>query len=173
MPAHQIHQISDGNSGSPSERDLEALSAALSRVIRVLHFRPNRSAELLALTVMQARCLHAIADREGQHLVDVAVRVGAALPGTSRMVDRLVRLGLVLRRPDPTDRRAILLSLTDRAKASLAEVRAGRLAEIEQATCRLDSPSFARVLASLRLLADAAEQTQTEPDRDVTSMPWS
>ncbi len=41
----------------------------------------------------------------------------------SRMIDRMQQAGLVERRPDPADRRAWRLYLTDRAQALIEELR--------------------------------------------------
>lgn len=43
-------------------------------------------------------------------------------PALSRMVDRLVARGLVQRRPDPTDARGVLVSLTDTGHTTQRQV---------------------------------------------------
>jgi DNA-binding MarR family transcriptional regulator len=50
---------------------------------------------------------------EGSRLTDLAAHARMTLPAMSELVDDLQRLGIVERRPDPTDRRAKLICLTD------------------------------------------------------------
>ena len=44
---------------------------------------------------------------------DVAAAVGRHVSSVSRVVDQLVELGMLDRRPDPADRRQVLVALTD------------------------------------------------------------
>lgn len=59
-------------------------------------------------------------------LGDLAAREGVAPPTLTRMIANLERDGYVLRRPDPRDRRAIRVSLTDRGRELVATVLAVR-----------------------------------------------
>jgi DNA-binding MarR family transcriptional regulator len=49
-----------------------------------------------------------------------------AKPSMTRTVAALVERGLVLRQDDPTDRRSVILSLTDDGRRSLAAIRRKR-----------------------------------------------
>lgn len=62
---------------------------------------------------------------------DLAGALGHDKGGVSRHVQQLVDLGLVERRPDPEDRRAQLLVLTDEAVARLDAVRRERSARFD------------------------------------------
>jgi DNA-binding MarR family transcriptional regulator len=48
--------------------------------------------------------------------------------GTTKRLDRLERAGLITRRPDPTDRRGILIALTDEGRRMIDAVTAPHLA---------------------------------------------
>ena len=50
---------------------------------------------------------------EGSRLTDLAAQARMTLPAMAEIVDDLQRLGIVERRPDPSDRRAKLITLTD------------------------------------------------------------
>jgi DNA-binding MarR family transcriptional regulator len=50
---------------------------------------------------------------DGSRLTELAAQARMTLPAMSELVDDLQRLGIVERRPDPTDRRAKLICLTD------------------------------------------------------------
>jgi DNA-binding MarR family transcriptional regulator len=49
-------------------------------------------------------------------LNDLAVRMGTSAPTASRAVDALEALGLAARAPDPEDRRALSIALTERGR---------------------------------------------------------
>ena len=51
---------------------------------------------------------------------------GCAKPSMTRTVGALVERGLVLRQDDPTDRRSVILSLTDEGRRSLTAIRRKR-----------------------------------------------
>ncbi len=48
---------------------------------------------------------------------DIAELTGNAPPAASRIVERMVQAGLLLRHPDPVDRRAVVVDLSDRGEA--------------------------------------------------------
>ena len=57
---------------------------------------------------------------EGSRLTDLARGANITPQAMGELVDELEELGYVERRPDPTDRRAKLIMLTDRGKACIA-----------------------------------------------------
>ena len=67
---------------------------------------------------------------DGSRLTELAAQARMTLPAMSELVDDLQRLGIVERRPDPTDGRAKLICLTE---AGWEAMRAARRAiqEIE------------------------------------------
>ncbi len=114
--------------GARLRRDLNASGFPVRQphgyVLRALHERP------LALTALA-------------ELLDVSKQAAA------QVVDEMVDLGLVDRSPDPSDRRAKLLSLTGRGRA--ARARALEVsAELERAV-----PHAAAVKAGLLALIEA------------------
>ena len=67
---------------------------------------------------------------DGSRLTELAAQARMTLPAMSELVDDLQRIGIVERRPDPSDGRAKLICLTD---AGWEAMRTGRrvIAEIE------------------------------------------
>lgn len=59
----------------------------------------------------------------GLHQCDLAERLGVEAPTVTRMVQRLERGGLIDRRPDPDDARAVRLYPTQRARLLEAVIR--------------------------------------------------
>lgn len=94
-------------------------------------------------------------DPEGTRLTLLATRAGMSPQAMGEVVDELEELGYVVRRPDPTDRRAKLVALTDRGRDCVA---AGR-ATIEGIEERLVDQLGADGHRTLRrLLADLLER---------------
>jgi DNA-binding MarR family transcriptional regulator len=79
-------------------------------------------------------------------LRSLADREGVRPPSMTRSVAALVERGLVDRTPDPSDRRQVLVSLTDRGQAVLAEVRNRRTEYLARRLAGL-TPAQRQVLA--------------------------
>jgi len=88
------------------------LSHAERRLVRRL------SAQLAAegCTVDQWRVLSAVADGAGHPMTEIAEYALLPAPSLTKLVDRMVADNLVFRRPDPTDRRRVLLHLAARGR---------------------------------------------------------
>ena len=99
--------------------NLGFLVADISRLMRrAYRQRQQRS----ALTVAQARALVHLARHEGVRQVDLAETLEVQPITLARLIDQLVRAGLVERRPDPTDRRAYRVYLTRSAVPHLSAI---------------------------------------------------
>lgn len=73
----------------------------------------------------------------------------------SRQVQHLTDLGLVTREPDPDDRRAQVISLTDFARARLAEVLVARRRRLRERLGHWDDEQLDSFLDGLRLYNSA------------------
>lgn len=83
------------------------------------------------LTFTQWRAIVRVGEREdGCRVGEVAARLNAALPATSRLLRRLERRGLLTLERDEADRRATRARLTDRGTELRSSVLAYRKAEI-------------------------------------------
>ncbi|MGC4805331.1 MarR family winged helix-turn-helix transcriptional regulator [Micromonospora sp. DT233] len=82
-------------------------------------------------------------------LTDLAARLGVGKGTLSRQINALEALGLVRREPDPDDRRAAPLRLTDEGRRRFDAARSSRLAEFRRILERWapqDVAHFARLL---------------------------
>ena len=68
------------------------------------------------LTLAHWVILSALWREDGMPVSDLARYNGTNLPAASRVVDRMVDAGLVSRRPDPSDRRSVLVYLTPKGE---------------------------------------------------------
>lgn len=77
----------------------------------------------LGLTPSHAEILAVLDEFGPMSLRDLGEMIVCEASAPSRIVDTLVRRGLVERTNDPADRRAIIISLTDAARAKLPALR--------------------------------------------------
>jgi DNA-binding MarR family transcriptional regulator len=86
-------------------------------------------------------------------LSELSDRLRIAPRTATEFVDALQARDLVRRRPDPADRRATLVEVTDHGAGILAEIRATRGTEAGRVFGRLspaDRAELARILSKLR-----------------------
>ena len=74
------------------------------------------------VTLAQLLALHFISAKAPITLMSLSHVLDLRPPATSAMVDRLTRAGLVCRRPDPSDRRRVLLTVTAHAVAMMGKI---------------------------------------------------
>lgn len=67
----------------------------------------------LGLTVIEWYILRALYDQDGQHASELARAVGRAATSFTPNLDKLQNKGLIERRADPSDRRAVRIYLTE------------------------------------------------------------
>lgn len=72
----------------------------------------RRAIRPLGLTVIEWYILRALYDEDGQHASELAQAVGRAATSFTPNLDKLQDKGLIERRPDPGDRRAVRIHLT-------------------------------------------------------------
>jgi DNA-binding MarR family transcriptional regulator len=100
-----------------------------------------------------ARALNVLGRHGDMRLSALADHLRIAPRTATEVVDDLQRLGLAERRPDPADRRAVLVGLTGAGAGTSRDIRAARLAEGERFFTALDPDdraALARILAKLR-----------------------
>lgn len=77
----------------------------------------GRAVQPLGLTIIEWYILRALFERDGQHASELARAVGRAATSFTPNLDKLQSKGYIERKPDPTDRRAVHIYLTDQAQA--------------------------------------------------------
>lgn len=132
----------------------------LSRFIRAEMDRRISEAGL-GLTPGEGRAL-AHAARAGVVRQNVlAERIGIEAMTLSTYVDRLEAKGLVERLPDPEDRRAKLVRLTDAASKALGHVDAAAMSIRKDAAASMDPADWATLLRLLRQARDNLAEMRT------------
>jgi MarR family transcriptional regulator, 2-MHQ and catechol-resistance regulon repressor len=144
------------------ERDAADLHAALSELIRVYQFRDRDRICCHDLSVTQCHALEVIADTGPLSMNDLAARLYLDKSTTSRVVDALERKRVAVREPNPNDRRALLLTVTDEGRDVLSRIRFEIIAEEKRLISDFE-PAVRREMIRLigRLARAAAARVDT------------
>ena len=117
-------------------------------LMRVARTQRRRWRDVLApweLSPHHARALKVVSERDGVRLAPRAAPAGA---------DGLQERGLIQRTPDPGDRRAVILRLTDEGRRVRGEIGAARAADSEDLFARLSADDRSTLARLLRTLSD-------------------
>lgn len=139
----------------PSLRFNGSIWCNLDIALRNLDQIYGQVVEPLGLTVIEWYILRALYDQDGQHASELARAVGRAATSFTPILDKLQNKGVIERRPDPADRRAVRIYLTPKG----AQLRERVQATAEQIDTRMkkaisngDFKSFQSVIAVLQTL---------------------
>jgi DNA-binding MarR family transcriptional regulator len=108
------------------------------------------------VTLTQYRSLVVLASRGPQSMAALAEAVAVTPATASRMCDRLVKKGLVRRRSDRHDRRAVRLALTESGRDLVDAVSARRRREIAELLEGIAPETQQSVVSALTHLAQSA-----------------
>ena len=113
----------------------------------------NRAVQSLGLSVIEWYILRALYDSDGQHASELARSVGRAATSFTPNLDKLQKKNLIERRPDPSDRRAVRIFLTDEAIEQRDDI-IGNAEELDRQIKELFEPedfaAFQKILATLQ-----------------------
>ena len=82
---------------------------------------------------------------------------------TSQLVDKLVQGGLIQRVEDPHDRRAKLLSLTDKGRQFVQQGIEERYRWVDELAGKLTEEERAQISDALTIMTEAAKELEAEP----------
>jgi DNA-binding MarR family transcriptional regulator len=108
-----------------------------------------------ALTIPQFRALHFVQDHSGASLSATAEFLGLTLPSTSKLIDQLVRRGMLARGDASEDRRRMNLRITDKGDALLKSAQASVRRHLAGMLNRLGAAELAALHATLGLLQES------------------
>ncbi len=136
-----------------ADRPAESLSQAFWDVARLLRHRSRRSlSDAWDISPSHARALGQLRRSGAVRMSELSDQLHIAPRSTTEVVDALQDRGLVERRPDPDDRRATYVHLTDEGRRVIEAVEASRAAEGDRmfdALSATDRAHLARILRKL------------------------
>jgi DNA-binding MarR family transcriptional regulator len=145
-------------SSAPALPELTRDLAVLRAATRVLTGVALRSLEALdgAVTLPQFRMLAVLADLGQARSAQVARALGLEASTVTRLGDRMVAAGHVVRGSDPSHRGVVTLELTASGRQLVDRVEASRREELTRILRQLPAGQQDQLTAALRLLVEAA-----------------
>ncbi|CCH85605.1 Transcriptional regulator, MarR family [Modestobacter italicus] len=131
-----------------------ALGDLLMRAARTLRRRFGAVLAPWDLSPHQARALRVVGSGDGVRLSELAEALRIAPRSATEVADGLQERGLVARAPDPTDRRAVVLTVTEAGRQVQREVDDARAADAQELFGRLSATDRAELARILRALTD-------------------
>ena len=110
--------------------------------------RPRWSAADLTFT--QLRALSAIGKRESARVSELGEDLGIGLAAASALADRMTRRQLIVRRPDPDDRRIVRLELSSRGRHLLERLERDRTEHFGKLIARMTPAERGALATTLR-----------------------
>jgi DNA-binding MarR family transcriptional regulator len=133
---------------------MAALGDLLMRAARTLRRRFGAVLAPWDLSPHQARALRVVGSGDGVRLSELAEALRIAPRSATEVADGLQERGLVERAADPTDRRAVVLTVTEAGRQVQREVDAARAADSAELFARLSAADRAELARILRVLTD-------------------
>jgi DNA-binding MarR family transcriptional regulator len=128
----------------------ESLSELFWAVARRLRHASHAALQPLGITPGQARALSVLAGRGTMRPSELSEHLKIAPRSATEVIDGLEDRGLAERWPDPADRRATLVSLTEEGTTIAATIRAERGAQGERFFASLSDEDRAELIRILR-----------------------
>jgi len=140
------HQTQEAEPGPTASEVVMTLIATSHRLQRVFNTRLSSQARAVNLSGPRLRLLLAVEEVGRLRMGDLADDLGVTARTITSLVDALEREGLLSRLPDPTDRRATLLELTEKARTQFEQVRSLQMELGEELVAPLDTQQRRRLL---------------------------
>lgn len=148
------------------------LASALRPTITRLYITLRRHAPVVELTAAQTSAINTLADHGPMRMGELAEREAIRMPTATSVIDGLTKHDLVERRPDPADRRAVLVGLTEHGRDVVERIRLSRDVALTDALADL-SPEHLEALEAaapaLAALRDALDRQPARPAQPATT----
>ena len=145
--------------GAPAARQQLSPVDGLAQLSFLIQGLLERRAAEHDLSIIQTRLLGVLRDRKPT-MNELARFLGLDKSSVTGLVDRAERRGLVARVPSTTDRRAVLVSLTDEGRSFVSQAAAAFEADVSALLSRLpprERETLARIVSRL-LVTYASDQ---------------
>jgi DNA-binding MarR family transcriptional regulator len=147
--------------GAPTAEDeatAHEMLRAIRRILRRVALHSRGMSRDLGLTLPQVLVLRAIGESGGAPTArDVAARVQLSPATVSGILDRVERLGLLARARSTTDRRRVLLTLTERGRERIRDTPAPLQEEFAARVGGLPASEQRELLRSLEKVVELLE----------------
>jgi DNA-binding MarR family transcriptional regulator len=142
---------------SPAQVDQAAeIIDALAPLLAQQRHRWAARCQANGLSIIGFQALALLEMRGGMPMSRLAEELDVALPNATGIIGRMVERGIVARTHDATDRRVVIISLTEAGHRLIGEMEAGRRERMTRLFAMLDATQQRRLLQSVQDLKAAA-----------------
>jgi DNA-binding MarR family transcriptional regulator len=145
---------------SSQPHDVELSIADLTFVLEDFTRMSIRLPTVQRLSFTTLSVLHTLGRNGPKRLTELTASEQVTQPAITQIVTNLERGGLVERRPDPSDGRAILVHITTQGAAIVDGRRADRMAHLSELTSQLTPAERAAIATALPALARLVQLNQ-------------
>ena len=150
-------------------KDLSRLMPLLRHAIMHLGVDQTPTGKALGLTNARIMALAAVDAEDGCSMTDLAERLALPAPLATRVADELVARDLVERSGDPSDRRRVVLRLTEEGRRAFETVHQEAEQLVSAVLLRMTEDETEALLAGLRAFLRALHAPA--PDRAPPTLP--
>lgn len=144
---------------------LRSLNDVFTNVMRQIFLTPMSSDENQNdVTWAQRKILLLIDSRGPQKMSDIARQICVTMSGATAVVDKMVKMGLVTRHFDPTDRRVVLIALSDDGRKVMQDCVQVQERCFAQVLDRLSPEKRDELLQSFERIHTLLEEIQAPED---------
>ncbi len=134
----------------PPERLEDQLAYLIAGVNRQFEEELREKLRPQGVPIEQSRVLGLLADGQGRPMTELAEQVFVEPPTLTKIIDRMVAQSLVIRAPDPNDRRRVLIYATRRGQALWEKIGGYATEQQKRVLDRLSPADLARLTEILR-----------------------
>jgi DNA-binding MarR family transcriptional regulator len=158
VPDLRLDARMNGQSADVPDEGADPYVEALLRASRALMSITARSLASVSedVTLPQFRSLVVLSTAGPQTVSALADRLAVHASTMTRMCNRLVTRGLVVRVPSAVDRREVVIALTDMGTSVVEHVMAARRRELDEVVQRMGADDRAAAIVALTKFAEAA-----------------
>lgn len=126
----------------------------------------------MGLTTAQLRVLFLVRETPGVTAGELAQKIGVTPPTISGIVDRLVKMDLVRREDDESDRRLVRNMLTEQGNSTCNRMEEGTETFTRRILIEMDHKDLEALITGLKAFVKASRYvSQVEPDLAAVAMP--
>ncbi|MAU80970.1 MarR family transcriptional regulator [Gordonia sp. Z-3] len=153
-----------------SDDETFQLASALRPTVTRLYLTLRRRTPIAEYSAAQASALAVLLDHGPMRMGELAERESIRMPTATALIDGLTKNGLVERTPDPADRRAVLVGLTDHGRDLLDRVRGRRDSILTAALAELSDDDRAALTAAAPALEALRHQLESLPNPEAADI---
>ena len=135
----------------------EEVASLIPKLVRGMFKRQTDVLGKGKITVPQYTCMDLLKSKGSAIMKEIASELNISLPAATGLVDRLFLTGFVKRAYDPSDRRIVKITLTEKGKHVVAEVKEKRKAAIKEVFSNLtetERQQYLKIVRKIMIILD-------------------